>query len=205
MHESSSQRLLHQLRAGQEDAAARVFAAYAERLLGVARGRMGGRLVRRVDPDDIVQSAFRILFLRLRQGAYKPGGAHDLWKLLVVIVLNKVRRQARFHRAARRNVSQEQSARPGEGAAGWGPEFSSVEPGPEEFALLKDEFASWLERLAPRDRPILELRLQGYGTEEIARQTGRAERTVRRVLEQIRRRLSEAADDGRQPSRETTH
>jgi RNA polymerase sigma-70 factor (ECF subfamily) len=183
-----SSRLLSRLQAGRESAAASVVGRYAERLLAVARRRLGGRILRRVEPEDVVQSTFRILFSRMRQGAYQPSGSEELWKLLVTIALNKARRQGRHHRAGRRDVARERST-----PAALEETVLLAAPGPDEQASLNEELSHFLERLPERDRPIVELRLQGYSTDEIAKQTGRAERSVRRVLEHVRRRLAESA------------
>ena len=40
-------------------------------------------------------------------------------------------------------------------------------------------------------RPIVELRLQGLSSAEIAKETQRSDRTVRRILDRVRNRLSE--------------
>ena len=47
-----------------------------------------------------------------------------------------------------------------------------------------------LENLRGNERTIVGLTLQGYSTPEISQQTGRAERSVRRVREQVRRKLN---------------
>jgi len=49
-----------------------------------------------------------------------------------------------------------------------------------------DQLEHLLDQLAPRDRRLLEMRLQGYRNEEIARELGTSDRHVRRVLKQIR-------------------
>lgn len=186
--------LLDDLRAGDEQAACRIVDEYTNALVAVARRQMGARLARRVDPEDIVQSTYRSLFVRVKQGEYELGSGHDLWKLLVTITLNKVRRKAKFHRASRRDMNLEQSV-----AADAGATFVDRSPDggptPHDAAALVEELQQVLAGLKPRDRQIIELRLQGCSTAEIAEQTGRAERSVRRVLqhlgEQLRRLIEE--------------
>ena len=140
------------------------------------------KLARRVDAEDIVQSTYRSLFVRLKNGEFELGSGRDLWNLLVTIVLNKVRRQAKFHRATRRNMASEQSVR----HEGLETPVADDGPGPEDAAILVDELEHFLAKLPPRDRPIVELRLQGCSTAEIAEATGRAERSVRRIVERAR-------------------
>lgn len=188
MREKSFRILMDELVTGDGDAADRIVSEYTAALVAVARRQIGPRLGRRVDAEDVVQSTYRSLFVRLQRGEFELANGEDLWRLLVTIVLNKVRRQARFHRAARRNLDRESSVVTEEGQ-GIEASAPSEEPTPEEAALLVDELQHFLASLSDRDRPIVELRLQGLSSAEIAQETGRAERSVRRVLEHIRKRL----------------
>ncbi|QDT48978.1 ECF sigma factor [Symmachiella dynata] len=182
--------LLDQLRAGDEVAAVKIVQDHTAGLVAVARRQMGAGLARRVDPEDILQSVYRSLFVRVQQGEFELGAGRDLWQLLVTMTLNKVRRSAKYHGAGKRDMSKDQSVRADADPLDHIP--GSGEPGPEEAAMLVDETEAFLKTLKPQDRPIVELRLQGYNSIEIAEQTGRAERSVRRILKQIQERLTEA-------------
>ena len=46
-----------------------------------------------------------------------------------------------------------------------------------------------LGKLDEDERPIIEMSLQGYSTQEISAQLGRAERSVRRLRERVRKEL----------------
>jgi RNA polymerase sigma-70 factor (ECF subfamily) len=178
---------------GKPEAAQQIVDQYSAALVAVARRQIGPKLARRVDAEDVVQSTYRSLFIRARQGEYELGSGREMWKLLVTMTLNKVRRQAKFHRAQRRSLAREQSAR----ASDRSPDAlqpAADEPGPDEAAMLVDEVEHLLVRLRPSDRPIVELRLQGHSTSEIAAETGRAERSVRRILAHVQERL-QARDD----------
>jgi DNA-directed RNA polymerase specialized sigma24 family protein len=63
------------------------------------------------------------------------------------------------------------------------------EPTPEEAATLTDEIEWVLSHLDLFGRRVLELRLQGLQLSEIAEDTGRSERSVRRSLARIRELL----------------
>ncbi len=65
------------------------------------------------------------------------------------------------------------------------------EPAPEEAAILADEVQRLLRPLNGGQRRMVELRLQGFTFEEIADQVGRDERTVRRILDQVKLQLEE--------------
>lgn len=193
MEPASFAQLWNDVVEGKPEAAQQIVDHYSAALVAVARRQIGRKLARRVDAEDVVQSTYRSLFVRARQGEYELGSGRDMWKLLVTMTLNKVRRQAKFHRAQRRSLSREQSARAGEGPA---PVLQAAgdEPGPDEAAMLVDEVEHLLSRLRPADRPIVELRLQGLSTSEIAAETGRAERSVRRILAHVQDRLQTHGD-----------
>src|SRR5712691_3278020 len=96
--------LLRRFRLGSEDAAAELYRRYAPRLRRLARRQCSSVLARRVDADDIVQSVFCAFFQAARKGYYDVPDGEDLWKLLLVIALNKMRSSQTFHLAARRAV-----------------------------------------------------------------------------------------------------
>jgi RNA polymerase sigma-70 factor (ECF subfamily) len=183
--------LVSGLREGDEHAARHIVEHFTEPLVAVARRQIGARLRRRVDPEDIVQSTYRSLFGRMRDGQYQLGNGQDLWKLLVTLTLNKVRRKAKFHSAARRSVLVEQSHLPDLQSA----ETNLTEPSAEDAAELLDLLQQFIASIPVRERAILELRLQGYASSEIAEKTGRAQRTVRRTLQQLRERLQDWLKD----------
>src|SRR5436305_1291848 len=87
--------LVARWRAGDQQAAAELFRRYADRLIALARSRLSARLARRIDPEDVVQSAYRSFFGDTRAGRYDVGRAGDLWQLLVTITLHKVQLQVK--------------------------------------------------------------------------------------------------------------
>ena len=101
--EPSDHSLLRRLRNGQADAATQRYVRYVHRLHSLARHLLS-RLASRVDADDIVQSVFPSFFRGVNQGFYDVPAGEELWKLLLVIALNKIRAQGTFHRAAKRDV-----------------------------------------------------------------------------------------------------
>src|SRR5918911_5741043 len=100
----SDRSLLRRLRGGSEDPAPNLSRRYAHRLRALARANTSTHLARRVDAEDIVQSVFRVFFAAASQGLYDVPAGEDLWKLLLVIALNKIRSEGVFHQAAKRDV-----------------------------------------------------------------------------------------------------
>jgi RNA polymerase sigma-70 factor (ECF subfamily) len=185
----SDRSLLRRLRAGSDDAATQLYRRYAHRLRALARANTSTHLARRVDAEDIVQSVFRVFFAAACQGLYDVPAGDDLWKLLLVIALNKIRAEGVFHRAAKRDVRATA-------------ELDRLDPSAEpedddEFAtsFLRLVVRDTLEQLSAFERRLIELRMEGYEVAEIAQLVGRSKRTVERGLQQARTRLKDFFDE----------
>ena len=179
----SDAELVRRFRAGDDGAAAALFDRYAPRLLNLAKSRCGRSCAGRFDPDDVVQAVFGDLFQRLRTGPadVPPGGG--LWGLLSLQALSTIRNLVKHHRASKRAVGRTLSADAAEPAA----IVADRKAGDCLSGLaLRDELA----RLPEPDRRVIELRLDGHEVGDIARATGRARRTVERVLQAFRNRLA---------------
>ena len=181
--------LLARVRVGDERAAEELFGRYVERLVGLARSRLSGRLSPRVDPEDVVQSAYRSFFSRARQGEYSLSRAGDLWRLLAAVTLNKLYRQVQFHSASKRSFRREQGLADDCDLPGARPDFTSRDPSPEEVVAVVEELERVMRGRDPLECRMLEMRLQGYLIDEIAADVGRSERTVRRLLDKVRQQL----------------
>jgi RNA polymerase sigma-70 factor (ECF subfamily) len=191
--------LLDRWRQGDMEAAAELFRRYANRLIGLARRRVPAKLMYRVDPEDVVQSVYRSFFSAAREGRYDLQRGGDLWRLLVTITLNKLYHQVKRNQRAKRAADRECSLEAIAGSAGVPASLLSQEPSPEEAAALADELEQLFRSLDALDRRIVELRLQGYQLDEIAAQTDRSERTVRRVLEEVKGQLERWHGDSSAP------
>lgn len=181
--------LVARWRAGDEGAATALYQRHAYRLMALTRGRMSEKLGRRLDPEDVVLSAYRSLFAGIDDDRFQVQRSGDLWALLVAITLNKLRRQVERHTAGRRSLAREEAMEFAGTDSGVGCQVATREPNPAEAAALADEVESLVRDMDPLQRRMVELRLQGYALEEIATVTERSERTVRRVLDQVKARL----------------
>jgi RNA polymerase sigma-70 factor (ECF subfamily) len=181
--------LMSRLRAGDEAAAREVFQRFVGKLIRLARRQFDAVLRRKVDPEDVVQSAYKSFFLRHGEGKLEVHDWGNLWGLLTVITLRKCLDRVEYHRAERRDVQREAAAQPY--AAGAEPWWQAVahEPTPEEAAVLAETVEQLLRGLAEDERPVVELSLQGYTTAEISARLGRPERSVRRLRERLKKEL----------------
>jgi RNA polymerase sigma-70 factor (ECF subfamily) len=169
--------------AGSDTAAQILFDRYCEKLLRLARRRIGQRLVGRIDPEDVIQSAFRTFFVHVRKSDFSFAEESDLFKLLVRLTVHKTLRQIAHHRAAKRDPAREigQALEDRDLME----QLISQEPPPEAGITLLEEMERFFSRLTEFERQVLELRLQGYSSSEIAEKLQTYDRKIRRVLERI--------------------
>ncbi|MEM7476852.1 MAG: sigma-70 family RNA polymerase sigma factor [Planctomycetota bacterium] len=175
---------LDELAEGKESAVLEFWSRYGESLQRVAERQIASWLRRRVDPEDVVQSACRTFFRRASAGDFEFESKDDVWKLLLTITLNKVRMQARFHSRNRRSVSKEQAM----------PEEANLQPAEWDHAIEQVELKDMLQvAFSDKDderKHVLEMWLEGRTQNEIAEEIGCSERTVRRIQDRIRKDLS---------------
>jgi RNA polymerase sigma-70 factor, ECF subfamily len=178
--------LMTRLRAGDDEAAARVFERFARRLVGLARSQLDAKTRGHVDPEDIVQSVYRSFFMRYERGEFHLADWDSLWGMLTVITARKCLNRAAYFRTARRDVRRQVPLAEGDDSP---LQLLARDPTPDEAALLTETVQGLMADLDERERTMLSLSLQGYTVQEISPQVGRSERTVQRLLEQVRRQL----------------
>jgi RNA polymerase sigma-70 factor (ECF subfamily) len=181
--DSQSQRfsdssLLVRIQAGEDDAATALYTRYAERLMQLANRSAGDDLSARVDAEDIVQSVFRTFFRRVSDGHYLIPEGEELWKLLLVIALNKVRMIAEHHRAAKRDVSHTRSMGTHE--------VANTTDATEVLRMTIDDI---LVTLPDSHQQVVYARIDGYEVGEIAERVSMSRRSVERILQSFRKRL----------------
>ncbi len=196
--EEDSKELLERYQSGDEKAAEQLFSRYMRRLMAFANSRLSAKMARRIDPEDVVQSAYRSFFKHAKDGRYVIENSGDLWRLLVVITLNKVRQKVEFHSAGKRGINLEQSIKRDGSLAHLAPQALHREPTPQEELGLMEEIDLLTEGMDDLQRQIVQLRLQGYRIEEIADEVSRSERTVRRVMDKVKARLQQRMEESSQ-------
>lgn len=173
--------LLGRVEKGDSRAAGELFDRYVDRLRAIVRQRIGPKLGRRIDADDVVQSTYRSFFTHAEQGDYALHESGDLWRLLASIALHKLYGQVERHTAGRRSINHETAA--GDSllhrAAG-------LEPSAAEVIAISEQLQLITKRLTPEQRAVLVAYLQGDSVDELATQFGKSPRTIRRLLAQAR-------------------
>jgi DNA-directed RNA polymerase specialized sigma24 family protein len=184
---------LGQLKAGQKAAAQPLWEAYFQKLVRLARQKLGGAQRRVADEEDVALSAFDSFCRGAAQGRFPQlADRHDLWCLLVVITVRKALDLRNRERALKRG-----GAGRGEAALLEPPQTDTAvvdleqvvgtEPTPAFAAEFAEQFQVRL-RLLPDEqlRQIALRKLEGYTNAEIGEQLGCAVATVERRLGLIR-------------------
>ena len=186
---STDHSLLGRFRTGEQDAATELYLRYSGRLQAWASSQTSPTLQPRFDPEDVVQSVFRTLFRRVGQGLYNVPPGEELWQLLLVLALNKVRKLATYHRAQKRDVGKTLGSETLDQIQK--PNASGDETSLQILQMVVDDL---LCDLPSTNRKIVELRIEGYRSDAIAQRMERSKRTVERVLQDFRLKLSALID-----------
>ena len=173
-------------RDGGEEAARQLYFRYAKRLNRLVERQCSPGLARRAGVEDIVQSAFGSFFRRIRRGSYDIPDGDDLWKLLLVITLHKIRKRAAYHHAAKRDAHRTTGGEAARRHLELHPDSGGSQDG--HFVLVVEEI---LEQLAPHAQEMVRLRIDGHEIGEVARKTGRSRRTVERTLQEVRLKMGQ--------------
>jgi RNA polymerase sigma factor (sigma-70 family) len=193
-------RWIDELKAGQPDAAAALWQRYYERLIQVARRRLGPVPRQAVeDAEDAALSAIHGLFAGAAQGRFdRLTDRVDLWQLLVAITVKKALSQRQRHGRLKRgghHVIRGDSVDDDDQDNALA-QACSKEPEPESAAIIQDQFQSLLDSLSdPALQQIALWRMDGLSNGEIAQKMGCVVRTVERKIERIRLIWEEISDE----------
>jgi len=170
--------LVRRLQVGSNDAASQLYLKYARRLQSLAKANVARDLSARLDVEDIVQSIFRTFFRRVSRGEYEIPEGEELWGLLLVIGLNKIRAVGEYHRAAKRDV------RLTAGDAALDRAVEKEAEGDEvSLSILRMAIEELMEKFSSVHREVLNMRIEGNDIATIAERVGRSKRSVERILQ----------------------
>lgn len=180
--EYSDSSLFRQAQVGNQEAATRLYYRYAQRIRRLFQSKTSADVKATLDSEDIVQSVFASFFRGMGLGYYDVPTGGELWNLLLVIALNKIRAKATYSKAAKRDIRKTQ-----------GGDILEAVPNRSDSAddqILQLAIDEALAELQPQDNQIITLRIQGHEVAEIAEKVRRSKRSVERVLQGFRKKLS---------------
>jgi len=165
------------LKEGKAEAAERLWQRYFDRLVLLARRKLGSTPRRVADEEDVAAIVFRNLWQGAEAGKFPElRNRENLWPLLVVLTSRRVHDAVRY-----------QKRRCGDDSPDELDHLLSEEPTPEFAATMRDNLSKLFELLDPVQRQVAQGKLEGRDNAEIARELGCSQRTVERKLQIIRR------------------
>jgi DNA-directed RNA polymerase specialized sigma24 family protein len=190
--EGSVTRWLGDLKAGDSDAAQRLWERYFGSLVRLANARLRNAPRGAEDEEDAALSAFDSFCTAAAEGRFpRLDDRDDLWRILVTLTnrkaLNQVQRQRRQKRGGGRVADETALGKAGDDR-GFLDGLAGSEPSPEFAVMVADEFRQRLDSLRDDSlRRIALMRMEGYTNEQIAERLDCGLRSVSRKLELIRR------------------
>ena len=185
---------IDRLKAGDPDAAQKLWERYFRRLVGLARKKLRAAPRRAADEEDVALSAFDSFCRGAGQDRFPQlHDRLDLWQLLVVLTARKAIDLAQHERRHKRGggavLDEAALAGPADSSAQGAAleQFAAPQPTPAFAAQVAEECRRLLGRLdSPELRSVALLKVEGHDNEEIAAQLGCGLRTVERRLRLIR-------------------
>ncbi|MEQ8846475.1 ECF-type sigma factor [Botrimarina sp.] len=185
-------KLLDALRAGESDAAGRLWTVYYQVICELAGTRLKKTPCRLFDQEDIALSAFKSFCVGVRAGRFPDlGDRRALWPVLIALTLRKTVDAVR-HESRQKRGGGLQPISAGEHALDYavrtlhamseGTHHELVVQIRDSVLRLKDNLATMGD---DRLETILDLKLSGHSTGEIAKAIGCVPRTVERKLRLI--------------------
>jgi DNA-directed RNA polymerase specialized sigma24 family protein len=173
--EQSVTQWIQDLKAGQRDAAEKLWQRYFHRCVQLARSRLQNLRRGAADEEDVALNAFDSFCRRAEQGRFELLlDRNDLWRLLAVLTVRKaidLRRREKGPSRSEQDFEQ----------------LLSREPTPEKISEMADECNRLFEALGDPDlRSIALWKMDGETNEEIAARLGCVVRTIERRLAVIR-------------------
>ena len=176
--------LLARIKNGDEEAARELLSRYESKVRLVVRRQLPRLLRPRFDSIDFLQSVWGSFFHRIQTESNDLNEEENLIAFLAWAARNKVIDEYRRAATQKQNIHREESI---ESRRDRETTLASGDT-PSELAQAHETFDR-LSRLLPEDRRvILELKAAGYSCGEIGDRLGLSERTVQRVLEELRNR-----------------
>lgn len=162
-----------------EEAAAKFTRRYMEKLVSLIDANMSAKLQSQFDAEDVAQSVLNSWFQGIRKRQIAPQSSAEIWSLISVIALNKIRNRVRAFAAKKREGN-------------WGRKSGEIvedfpEPEPGDEIEIKDFLAVLTKRLSPRNQQVLQLTMEGRSVKEIAESLGVVTRTIQRCREELRK------------------
>lgn len=180
--------LLEAARSGDETAMQRLIQQYEPELRIVARNRLGLALRPHLDTIDLVQSVHRSLMIGLRGARFDISSPEKLIALAVTIVQRKVAKHWRHLRRQQRLSGGDEAH---DDLVDTMLSLRNEREDPTDDIATRELISQWLAKVDPIERKLIELRIEGYSTVEIAQTLDLDPDVLRVKLSRLRKRMRE--------------
>lgn len=177
--------LITKVTAGDEDAVQRLLDTYGPHIVRVIRRRMNSKIRERFDSQDFTQAVWASFFEH-RSQIVRFQRSEDLVQFLSRVAANKVidaGRRVQVRNEHHADVSSE-SNEPGRDLR-----LRISEPTPSQHAVARESWDIILADEEETSRQVVALRIEGLTQQQIAQSLGVSERSVRRTLSRISRKV----------------
>jgi RNA polymerase sigma factor (sigma-70 family) len=183
---------LIRIKDGDEDAARELLRRYEPEVRLVVRRQLPRLLRSRFDSLDFLQSVWGSFFRKVRTGPAEFEDSRHLVAFLARAAKNKVIDEYRRAGSRKADMSREESL--------WGEgdrpkELADPIDTPSQVAEARETFGRLRDLVPEERRVVIDLRAEGLSSREIGDRLGISERTVQRVLEDLRRRTLEESEE----------
>ena len=177
---------LRRIQAGDDGAARELLSRYEAEVRLVVRRQLPRLLRSRFDSLDFLQSVWGSFFRRMRTAPTEFEDSRHLVAFLARAAKNKVIDEYRRAASRKHNMHREEplwldGRRPRD--------VPDPIDSPSEVAEAHEVLVRLCELMPVGRRTILEMKAQGLSSKDIGEKLGISERTVQRVLEELRRRM----------------
>jgi RNA polymerase sigma-70 factor (ECF subfamily) len=177
---------LRRIQAGDEGAARELLQRFEAEVRLVVRRQLPRLLRSRFDSLDFLQSVWGSFFRRMRTSPTDFEDSRHLVAFLARAAKNKVIDEYRRAASRKHDMHREESL------WGSGPrarELPDAADSPSEVAQAHEALGRMRDLVPEEKRSIVELKAEGLSSKDIGQRLGISERTVQRVLEDLRRRM----------------
>jgi RNA polymerase sigma factor (sigma-70 family) len=184
--ESELSDFLKRIQAGDDAAARELLQRFEAEVRLVVRRQLPRLLRSRFDSLDFLQSVWGSFFRRMRTTPTEFEDSRHLVAFLARAAKNKVIDEYRRAASRKHDMHREEPL----WADGRRPkDVPDTIDSPSDVAQAREVFGRLRELLPEEKRSILEMKAEGLSSKDIGERLGISERTVQRVLEDLRRRM----------------
>jgi RNA polymerase sigma-70 factor (ECF subfamily) len=183
---------LARIQGGDDEAARELLCRYEAEVRLVVRRQLPRLLRSRFDSIDFLQSVWGSFFHRIRVGGAEFEDSRHLVAFLARAAKNKVIDEYRRAASQKQDMNREEPIWTDSLRAR---ELPAAEDTPSQVAQAHETFDRLLDLVPKERREVLSLKAEGLSSREIGERLGISERTVQRVLEELRRRVHRDVDE----------